>query len=395
MGTIRTLVLSGGGGRGAFHAGVYQYLSQRHKPGVDDGHQGEWKPDIIVGTSIGAVNGAAIIQGMEADDLVTFWRSLREHDIQGLPPYMKGIARWVVNKIIKNTIGVALPQVKPQDATSLKPDDHWEMVPGLGKISAAWLGRWANLLDTGPLRRTIEQRLGLKQDLIESAPGTLLINATNVSTGRRMTFSNHPIYKRGTRQIRPDVMPGISLERILASCSIPLVYPWTHDAGSNAYYWDGAVVANTPLGVSLDAANAYSKDDTMEVVVVLMTPWRDGSYVAPPGQHQLPQSFTEAITWVLDWALLASFRERLDLIQAYNRLGEIGRRIGDPELASIREVNVVIVAPDDFFPAARILDYDEHTDMLIKQGYQAAECTFQQHFAEHLPEAVYDSNLTQ
>ena len=39
----RALVLSGGGGRGAYHVGVYRYLEEQ---GL--------KPDVVVGTSIGA-----------------------------------------------------------------------------------------------------------------------------------------------------------------------------------------------------------------------------------------------------------------------------------------------------------------------------------------------------
>lgn len=57
MRPIRTLILSGGGGRGVFHAGVYHYLSRESKAGVDLNHLGSWLPDIVVGTSIGAVNG--------------------------------------------------------------------------------------------------------------------------------------------------------------------------------------------------------------------------------------------------------------------------------------------------------------------------------------------------
>jgi NTE family protein len=383
MGTIRTLILSGGGGRGAFHAGVYRYLSQNHKPGVTVDHQGQWKPDIVVGTSIGAVNGAAIVQGMSADELLAFWRSLRERDIQGLPPNMTRFSRWIMNQVFKNMIGVSLPTVLPADATSPTPEQSWLPLPGLGKLGAIWLGRWANLLDTGPLRRTIIDRLGLDEAKINASTNTLLINATNVSTGQRVTFSNRLIYRRGSTQQRPDVLPGITIQRIIASCSIPLIYPWTFDELSQNTYWDGAVVANTPLGVSLAAANDYPAEDVMEVVVVLMTPWREGSLLIEDGRPLLPRNFAEAITWVLDWALLATFRERLDLIHAYNRLGEIGRRIGDPELAGIRQVRVVIVAPQDFFPAARIIDYDEHTDHLIQLGYQAAECAFQKHFQKN------------
>ena len=58
--TIRTLILSGSGGRGAFHAGVCEYLCQK-KP--------KWDPDIVVGMSIGAVNGAAIMQGISSGRL--------------------------------------------------------------------------------------------------------------------------------------------------------------------------------------------------------------------------------------------------------------------------------------------------------------------------------------
>ena len=43
----KALVLSGGGGRGAYHIGVLRFL-----------HEHEWFPDVVVGTSIGAVNGA-------------------------------------------------------------------------------------------------------------------------------------------------------------------------------------------------------------------------------------------------------------------------------------------------------------------------------------------------
>ncbi len=383
MSTIRTLVLSGGGGRGAFHAGVYRYLCQSHKPGLPPAHQGSWQPDIVVGTSIGAVNGAAIVQGIHPHELESFWRSLRERDIEGLPPGMSRFSRWAANQVLKNLIGVSLPPVPASESTSPLPEKSWLPLPGLGRFGAYWLGRWSNLLDTGPLRRTLQERLCLDEHRIAQSPTTLLINATNVSTGQRVTFSNHPIYRRASAQPRSDVLTGITLQRILASCSIPLVYPWTYDEPSQGVYWDGALVANTPLGVALDAASARPGEEDMEVVVVLMTPWRSLAGSTAALSPQLPRDFSEAITWALDWTLLASFRERLKLIEAYNRLAEIGRRLNDPQLSAIRQVRVVIVAPNDFFPAARIIDYDERTQVLIRQGYQAAQHAFQQQFLDN------------
>jgi NTE family protein len=402
---IRTLILSGGGGRGAFHAGVYKYLSQKDKPGVAESHQGAWSPDVVVGTSIGAVNGAAIVQGISAERLETVWRSLREHDIQGLPPGMRRLSRWISNLLLRQFIGVKLPKVPLDLSTSPPPQESWLPV----QLRPRWLserlvGRWSSLLDTGPLKNTLELKLAIDLDKIAGSEKTLLINATNVRTGERVMFSNRPIYSRNNQRPRRDVIAGITLERILASCSIPLVYPWTFDHETAEVYWDGAVVANTPLSGALDAAQDWPNATPMEAVVVLMTPWIERGKDLTSGEEvnttnlPLPRSFSEALTFTLDWALLATFRERLRIIEAYNRLARLQRE--QPQLATYldalqgeessgpdkthlqyREIKVVVIAPESFFPMARILDYDERTDMLIKLGYQATEGAFRKHFA--------------
>jgi NTE family protein len=380
MGNIRTLILSGGGGRGAFHAGVYQYLCQGSKPGVDDEHQAGWAPDIVVGTSIGAVNGAAIVQGMGGDELVRFWQSLREGDIEGLPPGMTWLSRWAVNLVMKGLIGSSLRPIAAQEATSPRPDRSWEMLPKGGRLVDWLVGRWSNLLDTGPLRRTIISKLGFDAEKIRNSRLMLLINTTNVATGRRVTFSNRPMASGQQRAERSDVIPGITVQRILASCSIPMIYPWTYDPETRGLYWDGAVVNNTPIGVALDAAQEFSETDEIEMVVVMMTPWRETGSESSDNGEQIPHNFGEAITWALDWALLASFRERLDLIEAYNRLGKLGRQIGDPELSRYRQIKVTIVAPENFIPAARIIDYDAWNNHLIVEGYRSAEQAFRKGF---------------
>ena len=380
MEPIRTLVLSGGGGRGAFHAGVYKYLSVAAKTGVEIAHQGVWQPDIVVGTSIGAVNGAAIVQGLSAQRLEAIWLSLREHDIQGLPPGMRSVSRWIARLILKQMIGVPLAAVPRNFATSPSPEDFWPPLPLLPKwVGERLIGKWINVLDTGPLKQTLLTRFNFDSVRIAQRSQTLLITATNVQTGERVIFSNKPIYRRESGEPRQDVFSGISVERVLASCSIPLVYPWTYDHETQAVYWDGAVVANTPMGAALDAVRDQPVDVPMEVVGVLMTPWWRAGELPPERARSLPASFDEALTWTLDWGLLASFRERLRLIEAYNRFAKRERAEGRSELR-YREVKVVIVAPNDFFPVARIIDYDAHSEHLIALGYQAAENAFQEHF---------------
>jgi len=403
MRPVRTLILSGGGGRGAFHAGVYEYLCRVGKTGVDAGHAAAWSPDIVVGTSIGAVNGA-IVQGIEPQALKQIWRDLRERDIQGLPPGMRSLARWISNLIMRQFIGVSLPKVSSDQSTSPPPQDSWLPLPvGPRWLSEGLIGRWNNLLDTGPLKATLENRFKLDMARIAQSEKILLINATNVRTGERATFSNRPLLSRHTGQARSDIVSGITTQRILASCSIPLVYPWTWDSETAQVYWDGALVANTPLSGALDAAQDWPIEIPMEVVVVMMTPWieqgRDQSSGEPVmlGELPLPQSFNEALTFTLDWMLLATFRERLRVTEAYNNLAQMGeqyeqainayqeagsavRVVLPPSLPKYRRVKVAVVAPERFFPAARILDYDERTDRLIQLGYQAAERAFQENF---------------
>lgn len=381
MEKIRALILSGGGGRGAFHAGVYQYLMEGGKSGVDAEHAGPWDPQVVVGTSIGAVNGAAIAQGMSASELTQVWRSLEERDIQGLPPGMRGFARWIAHKIFGAVMSADLPQVPPHEATSPIPKEFWPPLPMVSKWwGERFIGRWINLLDTGPLRKTLHERFRFDPQQVAQSEKSLLIAATNVQTGQRMIFSNREIHRQQTGETRADVSVGITADRILASCSIPLVYPWTFDPPTNAFYWDGALVANTPIGVALDAVRDVPLDVPAEIMVVMMTPWWGAEDPVPHSARKLPTSFGDAITWTLDWMLLASFRESLKTIQAINQLA-VRERLAGPGPYQYREVKVMIAAPQDFLPVERIIDYDgDVSAMLIEKGYEAAKRAFEKGF---------------
>lgn len=70
---VRALVLSGGGGRGAYEAGVAKACAER-----------DFHFDWIVGTSIGALNAALVGQG-DLDMLETMWRKIRTSDVYKLP----------------------------------------------------------------------------------------------------------------------------------------------------------------------------------------------------------------------------------------------------------------------------------------------------------------------
>jgi NTE family protein len=266
---LRALVLSGGGGRGAYHVGALRFLEEH-----------DWTPDIIVGTSIGAVNGAAIVSGHDSRSLWSLWQRLTTDDVQR--------RSWRL----------------------FSPDE------------------WDHLLDTSPLRKTLieEGWIDLSRVNAPNPSQHLRITVVEVETGQLRVFGNSCDPISGGHCERVE----IGLDHILASCSIPVIYPPTSIGG--AKYWDGGTVANTPLGPAVDAG----ADD---IVVVLMTPWEDElerpRYTPVGGLKGLVTAAQAAF----EWALLASFQGDLKL---FNRTNDIVRltlqnRMLRRENAALRE----------------------------------------------------------
>lgn len=240
----RALVLSGGGGRGAYHIGALRFLEQH-----------EWFPDIVVGTSIGAVNGAAIASGHNAYSLWALWRRLRTRDVQR---------------------------------------------PNLNPLRGSYI------LDTAPLRQTLQEKGWINFDRINSDEASvhLRVTALEVESGRLRVFGNsEDIYPSHISRQR------LELDHIIASCSIPIVYPATKLG--DTLYWDGGTVANTPLGPAIDAG-------AEEIIVVLMTPWDDNG--AADIQTRSPRNLLAAAGAAFEWALLASFQADLKMFRYINEL---------------------------------------------------------------------------
>ena len=67
---MTALVLCGGGSRGAVEVGLYRALVELRMP-----------IDLVVGTSVGAINGAAIAARVPPDDLARLWKGLSRRDV--------------------------------------------------------------------------------------------------------------------------------------------------------------------------------------------------------------------------------------------------------------------------------------------------------------------------
>lgn len=168
----KAIVLSGGGARGAYQAGVWKYLQEK-----------KWKPDIICGTSVGAINACAIGSGMTAERIIELWLDLNKKNVMRMS--------WkssVLSLFKKNSFA---------------------------------------FVDTSPLRDLLYEKLDFQA--LNASDQKVVITAVNILNAELAFFEN----------------PELRIEHILASSAIPLLFPWQLIGG--VPHWDGGVMANTPI----------------------------------------------------------------------------------------------------------------------------------------------------
>lgn len=170
------LVLGGGGMKGVAHIGAWKALEEA---GV--------RPDLIVGTSIGAVIGACLAGGMGWRELAQVARGLTKDDIV------------LINK------------------------------------KAVWFGgvREPAVFDGEHYRRWLERTLPIRTFAEAATP--LRVNAVSLVTGREVWFGS------GMREEVP------LLDAVYASCALPIYFPPAR-IGDDVLV-DGGIIDVFPIGV--------------------------------------------------------------------------------------------------------------------------------------------------
>ncbi len=219
-------MLSGGGSRGAYEAGVIQYLREDlpkrlgRQPSID----------IVTGTSVGAINATFV--AATNDDPANQGRRLVEH--------------WQALRI-EQLIGLQLGDLY-RAGRMLFGNNPPPPTPG------SW--RYGGLLETSGLERFVLQSIpwrGVQHNLRTGALQALAVSATHVGTGHTVVFlssrepvkpggwSRDPFIRHRTAYIGP--------RHVLASASIPLLFPSVKIG--DEYFTDGGLRQNTPMSPAL------------------------------------------------------------------------------------------------------------------------------------------------
>ena len=226
------LVLSGGGARAAYQVGVLQALAWLQR--ANDRHDQVSPFNILVGTSAGAMNAAAVACGADHFGLT-------------------------VGRMARAWRNVHTSQVYRADSlTMLRAGALWVSV-----LSAGWmLARWIrlhpkSLLDNAPLRGVLRDLVPLERLPQQFAQGHLhglAVTASSYATGDHISFyqSASPM-RPWNRSLRRAVAEPLTHEHLLASSAIPFIFPAQAlpVGGQLTWFGDGSMRQMSPISPAI------------------------------------------------------------------------------------------------------------------------------------------------
>ena len=219
------LVLSGGGARGAYEAGVLAYVFERVLPRL--GTQNAF--DVASGTSVGAVHAAftaatSHLAGAErAQQIVAPWLAMEiEH---------------VFRLRVRDLLGIPLRML------------------GYHKRRRPVAGTVGGLVDLAPLEALVERAVpwdALHENLRGPREQVLCISCTEVGSGRITVFMEGPLTDTAPWRYDPNafaIETELSARHVRASAAIPFLFPAVRIG--DRHYVDGGLRMSTPLSPTL------------------------------------------------------------------------------------------------------------------------------------------------
>ena len=346
----RALVLSGGGARGAYQAGIVDALVKAR--GIPDG-SALTPYGIVCGTSIGAINGYFVATG-QYTALRNLWYGVAFQNVIRLKPRYAKIAD--VNGGIATRVAAAMRLI-----ISLGTHER-------GVIDGEHLRTWlAARIDPG--RRVLTPLVWTVTNLSTQSPEFFYLIDTELSPNQRERATTAIRRVVGANAVLREATPDLLIDALRASAAIPVAFDPielpTADGSGRDLYVDGGVTANTPIGVARAAAH--------NVDVVLMDP--------PFEREDYKNAFQ------IGYGVFGAMQRRIlegDLRSAY--LESFGKRsaVGHPMspqfaafVHSLYEANFFVMRPERELPVEVVgFDQSERLWETYKIGFNAAHAGF-------------------
>ncbi|MEO0740599.1 MAG: patatin-like phospholipase family protein [Bacteroidota bacterium] len=224
------LVLTGGGARGSYQAGVLCYIRE-HFP---DEHF-----DVKIGVSAGAVNAAHLANYLGPRDeaavsLADLWREITPDDV------FTSLSTWrFLRRVLRDT----------QQREDPVPLDQAGVPRGL--------------LNAAPLRRYLARRLradadgrlgGVFENLRRGNLRALALVTTSYTTGQTITWVEGDQIQGWERPMRRSIRAALTVDHILASTALPMIFPAVrlhHRRLGPGWYGDGGIRLTAPLSPAI------------------------------------------------------------------------------------------------------------------------------------------------
>jgi NTE family protein len=220
------MVLTAGGARGAYQAGVLKRIGE-----IAALHGRPSPFAIIAGASAGAINGTMIAAasgdfGSGTQRLAQLWSDLSVDDVFRSDVFSLGCGsmRWLRDLALGGLLGGGTVQ---------------------------------SLLDATPLRAHIAAHLpleGIAQSIRDGHLYAVAVSATSYHSGKSYTFiqgqRGHPLWVKSRRV---SLAVELTLDHVLASAAIPIVFPpvLVRSEVGECYYGDGGLRLVTPFSPAI------------------------------------------------------------------------------------------------------------------------------------------------
>jgi NTE family protein len=329
------LVLTAGGARGAYQAGVLKRIGEL--PWLCDAPS---PFPIVTGASAGAINGTAIAArsesfGEASCELARLWSQLE------------------------------VEQVFHTDAVSLSLGAlRFLRDMALGSILGSTVTQ--SLLDAAPLRALLSRTLpldGIADAIRNGHLYAVAVQATSYHSGRSFTFvqgrAGHPVWVKSRRVVLPV---RLTVDHVCASAAIPIVFQpvaLSSDVG-DVYFGDGGLRLVTPFSPAIRLGATHVFGIGIRSRQAADTLWQEELGVGSPSGEHARGILSPPLAQICGVFLNAIFLDHLDsdldhlrrmneLLQAYG--GDVPESAGRATLGStvepMRVVSPLVVSPSE------------------------------------------------